>query len=140
MANLYCDRHTDFVQKPDQLRKPRRPETGRQLQPVRGYPLPQRPQQLDEALGSTQLLAQVAAMTDVARKLGGKTKVLRHDLRPALNRGTSRAGIERGVAFYGIEHLAVKPKEVGGFRVGGVQVLAPGAFTPGRATQKIRKG
>lgn len=78
-------------------------------------------------------------MADFPRELGGETKMLGHALRPALDRGQSRRGVERGVAFDRIEHLRIQAQKLGGPRVLRVQAFAPGVFTPGGATEVIRE-
>ncbi|MNE70776.1 hypothetical protein D3C80_1665970 [compost metagenome] len=69
-------------------------------------------------------------MADLAGELGGETKVRRHRLRPACHGGGCGAGVEGGIAFDRVEHLAVQAKVLSGSGIGGVQVVAPGVFAP----------
>ncbi|MNT85401.1 hypothetical protein D3C72_2255630 [compost metagenome] len=78
-------------------------------------------------------------MADIPRKLGSEAKVLGHDLRPAGNGAGSGTCVESGVAFDGVEHLAVEAKHLITVGVSGVQVVAPGVFAPRRATEKVRQ-
>ncbi|MCY1428811.1 hypothetical protein D9M71_447080 [compost metagenome] len=128
----------EFVDKAHQLRQLQRRERRRQLQPEWRDPLPQRLEQCGKIFGRIQLLAQVTAMADVAGELGREAKVLGHALGPALNRRRCWAGVEGGIALDGIEYLGIQGEKIGGFGVVRIKVLAPGVFTPGRTTQKIR--
>ncbi|MNG00076.1 hypothetical protein D3C84_829990 [compost metagenome] len=127
------------IDKPGQLRQTLGREAFRQLQPKWRHPFTQRAEQLQEGFGGGQLLAQIATVADLAGKLGGEAKVFGHGVGPALHGAGSRARVEGRVAFYGIEYLGIEIKKIGGFGVRRIQVVAPGVFAPGWATEVIRQ-
>lgn len=139
VTDLDRERSLNSIDKADQLSQTRWPEAGGQLQPQGSDPLAQRCEQLDEVLSGMQLLTQVAAVADVAMKFGGEAKGFRQALRPALNNDRRGPRIKRGIAFNGVEHLRVQSQKIVGPGTFGVQRLTPGVFTPGRATEVIRK-
>lgn len=140
IAHFHCHLRADLVEKARELGQPRRPELGRQLQPVRRYTLAQRGHQTGEIERRFQLITQVALVADIPGKLGSEAKVRRHDLCPAREGARGRTGVESGVALDGIEHLAVVAKHLVAGGIGGIQVVAPGVFAPGRTTKEIRQG
>lgn len=139
VTHFHGHRQADLVEEVAKLAQARRAELGRQLQPVRRNALAQRGHQPREVEGRLQLITQVTLVADVPGKLGGETEVPGHHLRPAGNGAGSGACIEGGIALDGVEHLAVEAKHFVTGGVGGIEVVAPGVFAPGRATEKIRQ-
>src|SRR3990167_3878523 len=78
-------------------------------------------------------------MADIAGEFGGEAKIIRHDFGPALHSGGRGASVKSGIALNGVEDLGIEPEVIAGTCLNGIQVLAPGVFTPGRAADEIRQ-